>query len=775
MAIKSDAQGFLIGELIRTQDQVLTAQQDSVRVQSRIRADVSAIARALNVQTKTRARTTVSGQGGQRAPRVASVVVGRSSNGSRTVGGNQTAGPTSRAASSGSRRSSATVAVAASRDSQGRFVAGQGRGGAAGASGGASLASIGGGLSRLSDGMGRLSASLASADNIDPTVNAMKEVTDVVSPIGRGLFSMFGRGAERKKERWYQRILSAITDKKPGGSNSSSSSTMVVGGGGMAGGMLRGAGDLLKGGGKLLKRLPLIGALLSGGLALGSAFGMDDDPSKTPEENRAQRYKGAGGAAGMGVGGIIGGVLGSALGPVGTVVGGYLGSMAGEVIGEKAGLWAKDMMDSDIGGRIVQGWETTTAFIGGMWESLVTDAKTAWGSITKTASEWWDTTKDAAGKLTDKVGELAGNANDWIKQKTGVDVKASASNAWDATKKWAGDKAGQAAEYVKDNAGALVPNTVKRAVAAGSAAATQAKAGYDEARGNPSDAPAPKPGLQSGARAAGGAAGSAANWVLGKTSERYESGGKGAGTVSTGAGDFGGASYGTYQLASKTGTLDKFLKSTEYGKQFEGMKAGSAEFNAKWKDVAKNDAGFGDAQHKFIEDTHYNPQMQALQKAGIDLSGRGAAVKDSVWSTSVQFGGNSSLIQKALAGKDHTKMSDAEIVSSIQDYKATNNDKLFASSSAAVRAGTLNRATSEKSALLKLDSAQTAGLPTPAVAGVPASVPAQLPDQAKNEVPEAINSGAAAGGKVQVSLKDKTTQNIGDRGIAHIVTGGMGA
>ena len=95
MALQHDSAGFLVGKLIKANDDILTAQQDSVRVLSRIRADVSAIARAINVQTKAQARSTVSGQGGQRAPRVAPVVpAGRSSKGSRTVAGNQTVGPT---------------------------------------------------------------------------------------------------------------------------------------------------------------------------------------------------------------------------------------------------------------------------------------------------------------------------------------------------------------------------------------------------------------------------------------------------------------------------------------------------------------------------------------------------------------------------------------------------------------------------------------------------------------------------------------------------------
>ena len=45
----------------------------------------------------------------------------------------------------------------------------------------------------------------------------------------------------------------------------------------------------------------------------------------------------------------------------------------------------------------------------------------------------------------------------------------------------------------------------------------------------------------------------AKEWALGDTSQRYETGNRGAGTISTGKGDHGGVSYGSYQLSSKTG------------------------------------------------------------------------------------------------------------------------------------------------------------------------------------------------------------------------------
>ena len=58
----------------------------------------------------------------------------------------------------------------------------------------------------------------------------------------------------------------------------------------------------------------------------------------------------------------------------------------------------------------------------------------------------------------------------------------------------------------------------------------------------------------------------AAGFVLGKLSERYETGGRGPGVVSTGAGDAGGASYGSYQMTSKPGggTVRRFVTQPDF-------------------------------------------------------------------------------------------------------------------------------------------------------------------------------------------------------------------
>jgi hypothetical protein len=255
----------------------------------------------------------------------------------------------------------------------------------------------------------------------------------------------------------------------------------------------------------------------------------------------------------------------------------------------------------------------------------------------------------------------------------------------------------------------------------------------------------------------------------------FESGGD-PGAVSTGVGDAGGKSYGTHQLSSSTGTLQKFLSSSPYGMQFAGLKVGSPEFDAQWKRLAAGEPGFARSQDDFIDQTHFAPQMAKLKAAGLDLSGRGDAVTEAVRSTATQFGPNSSVITSALAGSNVGAMSDAEIVSAIQDFKAANNASLFKSSSPAVQAGTLNRAFAEKAALLALTSS-----PSTASSGIPAMprLPAVPMISAPGAAPQ-IDLGSFGRVNSQPAMPAAPApspvagQDVRDRAIAHIVTGGMG-
>ncbi len=267
--------------------------------------------------------------------------------------------------------------------------------------------------------------------------------------------------------------------------------------------------------------------------------------------------------------------------------------------------------------------------------------------------------------------------------------------------------------------------------------------------------------------------------TLGSVSKFFESGRNGgAGVISTGKGDLGGKSYGSHQLSSKMGTLQDFLSSSAYGAQFAGLTPGSAEFDAKWRELAAGDKGFGKAQQDFMVASHYGVQMAKLKKAGIDLSSRSDALSEMVFSTATQFGPNTSLIQKALRGRDVGSMSDADIIKAVQGYKAANNETLFRSSSENVRRGTLRRAYAEGDVLLqRLQRAAVSGA-LPAMPGMPrspalAAIPAMPTASALDDMTRV--GSAPAPKPIVVQVPAPAGQDVRDRGIAHVVTGGMGA
>ena len=205
-----------------------------------------------------------------------------------------------------------------------------------------------------------------------------------------------------------------------------------------------------------------------------------------------------------------------------------------------------------------------------------------------------------------------------------------------------------------------------------------------------------------------GAARSAVDaWHLGKTSSKYESGDRGPGAISTGQDDHGGASYGTYQLSRNVGTLQEYLRNSQYGRRFDGLSIASPQFNAKWRDLASSDDNFGRDQHEFIKRTHYDVQHQRLKASGLDLTNRGRAVNDALWSTSVQFGSKTRDIfllgiEEAFGrGVDISALSDMDIVEAVQSYKTNHNSALFKSSPRAW-ASLLRRAGDEKADLMQL-------------------------------------------------------------------------
>ena len=199
-------------------------------------------------------------------------------------------------------------------------------------------------------------------------------------------------------------------------------------------------------------------------------------------------------------------------------------------------------------------------------------------------------------------------------------------------------------------------------------------------------------------------------WRLGQTSEKFEVRGRGAGTIAHTDGDHGGASYGLSQFSVNTGSLQEYLRHSAYGDQFRGLTPDTPAFDAKWKEVAKMFPDFGEDQRSYTKAKYYDVQSAQLKARGLDLTDRGPAVQDVIWSTAVQFGGKTRLIERSLHesyGKptELHKLSDSDIVAAVQDYKFKHNHELF-KSSRKHWSSLENRAIDEKADLLKIAGEQ---------------------------------------------------------------------
>lgn len=276
-----------------------------------------------------------------------------------------------------------------------------------------------------------------------------------------------------------------------GGSRGRQGATTQQGGKGQPKvGAARGAPNIGRGAGALSRRIPILGSLLTL-LSVASSVKESESDKATTRRQKDERTggavgSGAGAIAGMMAGGSAGGAAGAALGTfilpgVGTAVGGAIGSLAGaiggaiigesagEIIGEQVGSWISDLRESDIGGSIISKWNVTTDFASHLWDQASSAFSERWDAVTTKVSAVWDTTTEtisttwdaAVAKLSDvsdaivekwdaaldlmkkgwskvtdlakawwgSVSEAADKANDFIKEKTGVDIKAAANKA----------------------------------------------------------------------------------------------------------------------------------------------------------------------------------------------------------------------------------------------------------------------------------------------------------------------------------------------------------
>ncbi|MEG2866765.1 MAG: SH3 domain-containing protein, partial [Terrisporobacter sp.] len=138
---------------------------------------------------------------------------------------------------------------------------------------------------------------------------------------------------------------------------------------------------------------------------------------------------------------------------------------------------------------------------------------------------------------------------------------------------------------------------------------------------------------------------------LGILSEKYESNGN-PGCISSGEGDYGGKSYGAWQLSSKLGSLNNFIDWLAYKnhgfykdlidarKLDNGLNYGN-HFDKEWRYIAKNNYNeFYNLQHEYTKITFYDDLIRRLKNSGEYTSVlNNFAVENVIWSTAVQHGG----------------------------------------------------------------------------------------------------------------------------------------
>lgn len=197
--------------------------------------------------------------------------------------------------------------------------------------------------------------------------------------------------------------------------------------------------------GGFVKKIPYISSALEAGAGGINAVNINNDENLTDAQKERAQAANAGataGAVGGGLGGATAGMAAGAItgafaGPVGiavgTVVGGlvgsWLGTEGGRIVGGAIGGWVDDLANADIAGRISNAWTAfvtplTPMFAGigatarDVWAQVKIDAKATWTSITSS----WDGLIASVSLGFESIANAATAFNTWFKNKTGIDI-----------------------------------------------------------------------------------------------------------------------------------------------------------------------------------------------------------------------------------------------------------------------------------------------------------------------------------------------------------------
>ncbi len=193
---------------------------------------------------------------------------------------------------------------------------------------------------------------------------------------------------------------------------------------------------------------------------------------------------------------------------------------------------------------------------------------------------------------------------------------------------------------------------------------------------------------------------------VGGLSARFESAGKGIEAI--GYDEVGGTSYGKFQIASRVGSMDRFVdylkdKAPDWGNRLKNAgpantKSTSGAMPAEWKKIAaENPKRFEQLQNNFIRDTYYSPAMdKVLERTGVDIKAFPPALKEVLWSTAVQHGptGAADIFSRAISKMPEGQSK--EFAKGIIQEVYAGRKTQFGSSTEAVQAGVKNRLANEQ-------------------------------------------------------------------------------
>lgn len=204
---------------------------------------------------------------------------------------------------------------------------------------------------------------------------------------------------------------------------------------------------------------------------------------------------------------------------------------------------------------------------------------------------------------------------------------------------------------------------------------------------------------------------------IGKLAAQFESGSDGVAAI--GYDRHGGTSYGKYQIASRVGSMDNFLKfldtaAPDMAKELRA--SGPANTGSRkgampdvWRKLAEEQPDrFEALQEKFIYESHYKPALEAVtQRTPLDEKNISSVMQEVIWSTAVQHGpaGAARIFSRAAeqvgtpqVGAKRDKNYDKKLIDNVYAIRA----EQFGSSTEQVQNAVRNRFKREKALAMNM-------------------------------------------------------------------------